>query len=97
MAEKPIEVPSENRRLTRTKAKNEEVKASEIEDQPVEAKKAKLEEQVPIENRRLTRTKAKNEEVKTPENEDKPIEAEPENRRRTRTKAKVIIFREKYL
>merc|ERR1712200_311097 len=31
----------------------------------------------------------KNEEVKTPENEDKPIEAEPENRRRTRTKAKL--------
>ena len=92
VVEKPVEVPLENRRLTRTKAKNEEVKASEIEDQPVEAKKAKLEEEVPTENRRLTRTKAKNEEVKTPESEDKPIEAEPENRRRTRTKAKVIIF-----
>merc|ERR1719436_1586988 len=82
IVEKPLEEQplSQNRRLTRTKAKVEEVKSPVIENKPIEG---------PSQNRRLTRTKAKNEEVKSPEIEDKPVEAEPENRRRTRTKAKL--------
>jgi len=67
VVEKPTEAPrSQNRRLTRTKAKVEEVKSPVTEDKSEEAEQPEVKTpvvekptEVPSQNRRLTRTKAK--------------------------------------